>query len=46
MPILDWLNKEEAVRTAQRVPYRLLAPRGRIDVASPAPARDISPPVP
>lgn len=24
MPILDWLNKDKAVRTAQRVPYRLL----------------------
>jgi adenine-specific DNA-methyltransferase len=24
MPILDWLNKQEAVRAAQRVPYRLL----------------------
>ncbi len=26
MPILDWLNKEQAVRTAQKVPYRLLEP--------------------
>lgn len=24
MPILDWLDKDKAVRTAQRVPYRLL----------------------
>jgi len=24
MPILDWLNKDEAVRTAKQVPYRLL----------------------
>jgi len=24
MPILDWLNKGEAVRTAKQVPYRLL----------------------
>jgi hypothetical protein len=24
MPTLDWLNREEAFRTAQRVPYRLL----------------------
>lgn len=24
MPLLDWLNKEEAVRTVQNVPYRLL----------------------
>lgn len=26
MPILDWLNKDEAVRAAQQVPYRLLEP--------------------
>ncbi len=26
MPLLDWLNKEEAVRAAQQVPYRLLEP--------------------
>lgn len=24
MPILDWLNKDETVKTARRVPYRLL----------------------
>jgi len=24
MPILGWLNKGEAVRTAKQVPYRLL----------------------
>ncbi|NOU23470.1 MAG: site-specific DNA-methyltransferase [Methyloglobulus sp.] len=24
MPLLDWLNKNEAVRTVQKVPYRLL----------------------
>ena len=24
MPILDWLNKGEAVKTARQVPYRLL----------------------
>jgi len=24
MPILNWLNKDEAVKTAQQVPYRLL----------------------
>ena len=24
MPILDWLNKDKAVRTAQQIPYRLL----------------------
>lgn len=26
MPILDWLNKNEAVRTVAKVPYRLLEP--------------------
>lgn len=26
MPLLDWLNKEESVRAAQQVPYRLLEP--------------------
>jgi adenine-specific DNA-methyltransferase len=26
MPLLDWLNKDKAVRTAQQVPYRLLEP--------------------
>lgn len=26
MPILDWLNKDKAVITAQQVPYRLLEP--------------------
>ena len=24
MPILSWLNKDEAVKAAQKVPYRLL----------------------
>ncbi|MEI6545116.1 MAG: site-specific DNA-methyltransferase, partial [Methylococcales bacterium] len=24
MPLLDWLNKPDAVRTVQKVPYRLL----------------------
>ena len=24
MPLLDWLNKNHAVKTAARVPYRLL----------------------
>ncbi len=24
MPILEWLNKEEAVKTADKVPYRVL----------------------
>lgn len=24
MPLLDWLNKQDAVRTARKVPYRLL----------------------
>ena len=24
MPLLDWLNKSDAVRTVQKVPYRLL----------------------
>ena len=24
MPILDWLNKNHAIKTAQAVPYRLL----------------------
>lgn len=24
MPLLDWLNKQEAIRTVQKVPYRLL----------------------
>ncbi len=27
MPILDWLNKGEAVRTAKQVAYRLLLTR-------------------
>lgn len=26
MPILDWLNKDKAVKTAQQVQYRLLEP--------------------
>jgi len=26
MPILDWLNKEEAVHKAKTIPYRLLKP--------------------
>ena len=24
MPTLDWLNKQDAIRVAQKVPYRLL----------------------
>jgi len=24
MPLLDWLNKQDAVRSVQKVPYRLL----------------------
>ncbi|MGZ8160731.1 MAG: hypothetical protein ACXWT4_18275 [Methylobacter sp.] len=24
MPLLDWLNKQDAVRAVQKVPYRLL----------------------
>ncbi|MBW6476144.1 MAG: hypothetical protein K0A95_03620 [Chromatiales bacterium] len=26
MPILDWLNKDDAIKESTRVPYRLLKP--------------------
>ena len=32
MPILDWLNKNKAVTTAQQVPYRLLEPVPELSV--------------
>jgi adenine-specific DNA-methyltransferase len=32
MPILDWLNKDKAVTTAQQVPYRLLQPVAELSV--------------
>lgn len=34
MPILDWLNKDKAVKTAQQVPYRLLEPVPELSVGS------------
>jgi adenine-specific DNA-methyltransferase len=36
MPILDWLNKNEAVRRAQQVPYRLLEPVPDLSYGDPA----------
>ena len=38
MPILSWLSREEDVRAAQRVPYRLLEkrPTFRLGTATPA----------
>lgn len=32
MPILDWLDKDKAVTTAQKVPYRLLQPVPELSV--------------
>ena len=32
MPILDWLNKDKAVKTAQQVQYRLLQPVSELSV--------------
>jgi len=36
MPILDWLNKNEAVKKAQQVPYRLLEPVPDLSYGDPA----------
>lgn len=36
MPILEWLNKSEAVKKAQQVPYRLLAPVPELSYGDPA----------
>jgi adenine-specific DNA-methyltransferase len=36
MPILDWLNKNEAVKKAQQVPYRLLEPVPELSYGDPA----------
>ncbi len=36
MPILDWLNKNEAVKTAANVPYRLLEPVVDLSYGDPA----------
>lgn len=36
MPILDWLNKNEAVRTVAKVPYRLLEPVADLSYGDPA----------
>ncbi|MEA3544063.1 MAG: site-specific DNA-methyltransferase, partial [Thermodesulfobacteriota bacterium] len=36
MPILDWLNKDKAVRIAQRVPYRLLEQVPELGYGDPA----------
>lgn len=35
MPILDWLNKEEAVHKAKTVPYRLLKPVKKLSYGDP-----------
>lgn len=35
MPLLDWLNKDEAVRKAQTVPYRLLEPVPELSYGDP-----------
>ncbi len=36
MPILDWLNKDEAVKAAAKVPYRLLEPVPELSHGDPA----------
>lgn len=36
MPILEWLNKDEAVRAAQQVPYRLLEPVPELSYGDPS----------
>ena len=38
MPILDWLNKDKAVTTAQQVPYRILEPVPELRVGDAAEA--------
>jgi adenine-specific DNA-methyltransferase len=35
MPLLDWLNKSDAVRTVQKVPYRLLEAVPELSVGNP-----------
>ena len=35
MPILDWLNKEEAVHKAKTIPYRLLKPVKKLSYGNP-----------
>lgn len=35
MPILDWLNKEEAVHKAKTIPYRLLKPVKKLSYGDP-----------
>lgn len=35
MPILDWLNKEDAVNVAANVPYRLLSPVKKLSYGDP-----------
>ena len=35
MPLLDWLNKQDAVRTVQKVPYRLLEAVPELSVGDP-----------
>jgi len=35
MPLLDWLNKDQAVKQANQVPYRLLQPVPELSVGDP-----------
>ncbi len=35
MPLLDWLNKEQAVKQASKVPYRLLKPVPELSYGDP-----------
>ena len=35
MPLLDWLNKQNAVRTVQKMPYRLLEAVPELSVGDP-----------
>jgi len=35
MPLLDWLNKDHAVKQANQVPYRLLQPVPELSVGDP-----------
>jgi len=35
MPLLDWLNKDQAVTQANQAPYRLLQPVPKLSVGDP-----------